>query len=95
MDPATAERLSQISREIQNIEAEKARGQETLAAFWEHLPPFDPAVVAAAMQQIVDRISGLENRRRALCREQEDLIIQAAAPNPPPPPPPPPQSSEK
>ncbi|KAG4936292.1 hypothetical protein JHK84_035226 [Glycine max] len=74
MDPATAERLSQIDQEIQNIDTEKAQRQQTLAAFWEHLPPIDPALVAAAMQRILDRIRGLEERRRALLQEQRDLI---------------------
>jgi hypothetical protein len=87
MDPATVERLSQIAQEIQNIDTEKAQRQETLAAFWEHLPPIDPAVVAAAMHQILDRIRGLEDRRRALRLEQEELIVRAAAANPPPNPP--------
>lgn len=52
MDPATAERLSQIDQEIQNIDTEKAQRQQTLAAFWEHLPPIDPEVVAKLMQEL-------------------------------------------
>ena len=78
MDPAPAERLSQIDQAIQNIETEKAQRQQTLAAFWEHLPPIDPALVAAAMQRILDRIRGLEERRRALLPEQRDLIVRGA-----------------
>lgn len=78
MDPATVERLSQIAQEIQNIDTEKAQRQETLAAFWEHLPPIDPAVVAAAMHQILDHIRGLEDRFFFL-QERESLIIRAAS----------------
>lgn len=78
MDPATAERLSQIDQEIQNIDTEKAQRQQNLAAFWEHLPPIDPARVAAAMQRILDRIRGLEERRRGLLQEQRDLIVRGA-----------------
>ncbi|KAI4297989.1 hypothetical protein L6164_037843 [Bauhinia variegata] len=81
MDPATAERLSQIDQEIQNIDTEKAQRQQTLDAFWEHLPPIDPALVAAAMQRIRDRISALEDRKRALIQEQEDLIVHALTRN--------------
>lgn len=84
MDPATAERLSQIDQEIQNIDTEKAQRQQTLAAFWEHLPPIDPEVVAKFMQELRDRIRALEDRKRALLLEQEELIVRAAAPpNPP------------
>lgn len=79
MDPDTAERLSQIAQEIQNIDTEKAQRQETLAAFWEHLPPIDPAVVAAAMHQILDHIRVLEDRRRALIQERESLILGVAS----------------
>lgn len=85
MDPATAERLSQIDQEIQNIDTEKAERQQTLAAFWEHLPPIDPEVVAKFMQELRDRIRGLEDRKQALLLEQQELIVGAA--NPPPNPP--------
>lgn len=78
MDPATAERLYQIDQEIENIDTDKAQRQQTLANFWEHLPPIDPAVVAAAMHQILDRIRGLEDRKRALLQEQKDLILRGA-----------------
>ncbi|RDY14268.1 hypothetical protein CR513_00682, partial [Mucuna pruriens] len=87
MDPATAERLSQIEKEIQNIDTEKAQRQQTLAAFWEHLPPIDPEVVAKFMQELRDRIRALEDRKRALLLEQEELIVRAADAAPPPHPP--------
>lgn len=88
MDLETAERLSQIDQEIQNIDTEKAQRQQTLAAFWEHLPPIEEALVAAAMQRILDRIRGLEDRKQALLLEQRELIVgAAAAANPPPNPP--------
>ncbi|KAK9723709.1 hypothetical protein RND81_05G019600 [Saponaria officinalis] len=51
------------------------RRQQTLAAFWEHLPPIDPALVAAAMQRIRDRISALEDRKRAILQEDKYLIV--------------------
>lgn len=60
---------------IQAVENEKEQRQQTLV--WEHLPPIDPALVAAAMQRIRDRISVLEDRKRALLQEQEDLIVGA------------------
>ncbi|OIT00187.1 hypothetical protein A4A49_62219 [Nicotiana attenuata] len=70
-------RLATIQESIQAVENEKEQRQQTLAAFWEHLPPIDPALVAAAMQRIRDRISVLEDRKRALLQEQEDLIVGA------------------
>jgi len=70
-------RLATIQESIQAVENEKEQRQQTLAAFWEHLPPIDPALVAAAMQWIRDRISVLEDRKRALLQEQEDLIVGA------------------
>lgn len=78
MDPATAARMSQIDQEIQHIENEKLQRQQTLAAFWEHMPPLDPEVVAKWIQEIRDRIRGLEDRKRALLREQQDLIVTEA-----------------
>ena len=84
MDPATAERLSQIDQEIQNIDTEKAQRQQTLAAFWEHLPPIDPEVVAKFMQELRNHIRALEDRKRALLLEQEELIVRAADAAPPP-----------
>ncbi|CAN0909634.1 hypothetical protein LINGRAHAP2_LOCUS25885, partial [Linum grandiflorum] len=59
-------RLSQINQEILLIENEKVEQQQTLAAFWEHLPPIDPEVVARRMQFLRDRILNLENQKRAL-----------------------------
>ena len=70
-------RLATIQESIQAVENEKEQRQQTLAAFWEHLPPIDPALVAAAMQRIRDCISVLEHRKRALLQEQEDLIVGA------------------
>ncbi|WCJ27402.1 hypothetical protein M5689_009148 [Euphorbia peplus] len=83
MDPATVERLSQINQEIFLIENEKAERQQTMAAFWEHLPPIDPEVVARRMQFLQYRIRALEDRKRALLLEQEELIVRAAATAPP------------
>ncbi|KAH7565460.1 hypothetical protein JRO89_XS09G0211700 [Xanthoceras sorbifolium] len=75
MEPLiTVERLSQINQEIQRIDNEKQQREQTLAAFWEHLPPIDPKVVAKAMQELQDRIRALEDRKQALLQELQSLI---------------------
>ena len=76
-----AERLSQINQEIQNVENEKLQDERLLGLFWEHPPALDPEVVGRAMQQIRDRISGLEDRRRALLEEKQALIVEGAIRN--------------
>lgn len=45
------------------------------------MPAIDPEVVAKAMQQIRDRIRGLEDRKGLL--EQQELLVRAARPDPP------------
>ncbi|TXG46211.1 hypothetical protein EZV62_028242 [Acer yangbiense] len=79
--PVTVERLSQINQEILRIDNEKQQREQTLAAFWEHLPPIDPEVVAKAMQELRDRIRALEDRKRALLQEQQSLIVEGAISN--------------
>ncbi|CAI0401007.1 unnamed protein product [Linum tenue] len=76
-----AERLSQINHEIQNVENEKLQDECLLGLFWEHPPALDPEVIGRAMQQIRDRISGLEDRRRALLEEKQALIVEGAIRN--------------
>ncbi|KAL5755750.1 hypothetical protein ACOSP7_020164 [Xanthoceras sorbifolium] len=79
--PITVERLSQINQEILRIDNEKQQREQTLAAFWEHLPPIDPKVVAKAMQELQDRIRALEDRKQALLQEQQSLIVEEAISN--------------
>ncbi|OIT33984.1 hypothetical protein A4A49_54235 [Nicotiana attenuata] len=55
-------RLATIQESFQAVENEKEQMQQTLAAFWKHLPPIDHAL-------------GLEDRKRAFFQEQEDLIM--------------------
>jgi hypothetical protein len=76
-----AERLYQINQEIPNVENEKLQHEDLLGLFWEHLPALDPEAVGRAMQGIRDRISGLENRRRALLEEKQALIVEGAIRN--------------
>jgi hypothetical protein len=79
MDPATAERLSQINQAIQNVENAKREQQQTLAAFFEHVPAADQEQVKQRIQQLLNGIRTLEERRRTLIREQEFLIVGAAS----------------
>jgi hypothetical protein len=76
-----AERLYQINQEINNVENEKLEHENLLGLFWEHLPPLDPEDIGRAMQGIRDRISGLENRRRALLEEKQALIVEGVIMN--------------
>lgn len=86
MEPATIVRLTQIEGEVRRIEEEKGRQEFRLGLFWEHPPALDPEIVGQAMQRIRDRIRGLEDRKRALLLERQELVVAAAA-NPPPNPP--------
>ncbi|KAK2995437.1 hypothetical protein RJ640_029069 [Escallonia rubra] len=76
MDPAL--RLSLIPQEISQAEREKVECERLLGLFWEHPPALNPEAVGRAMQQIRDRIRGLEDRKRALLEEQRRLIVQGA-----------------
>ena len=71
-------RLATIQQEIGLVENEKLQQEQRLGLFWEHPPALDPEVVGKMMQVTRDRIRGLEDRRRALLAEQQELIIRAA-----------------
>jgi hypothetical protein len=77
-NPNGIDRLSLISNEIAQVEEAKLYWEQRLGLFWEHLPALDPEVIGQAMQQIRDRIRGLEARKSALVQEQQALIVQAA-----------------
>ncbi|KAL2896737.1 Apolipoprotein N-acyltransferase [Bienertia sinuspersici] len=49
-----------------------------LGLFWEHPPALDPEDVGRRMQCLWDRINTLEDRKRALLNEEQDLIVQAS-----------------
>lgn len=40
--PVTTLTLSQIEQAIHHVENAKLQQEQTLAAFWEHMPPVDP-----------------------------------------------------
>jgi ABC-type histidine transport system ATPase subunit len=71
-------RLATIQQEIGLVENEKLQQEQRLGLFWEHPPALDPEVVGKMMQVTRDRIRGLEDRRRALLAEQQELIVRAA-----------------
>ncbi|CAN1191502.1 hypothetical protein LINPERPRIM_LOCUS44619 [Linum perenne] len=77
MDPAL--RLSLIPQEISQAEEEKLECEQLLGLIWEHPPAINPEAIARVMQQIRDRIRGLEDRKRALLEEQRQLILQGAS----------------
>lgn len=80
MDIAIAKRLSAIQQEIQTVETEKLQQEQMLGLIWEHPPAIDPEIVGRVMQQIRDRIRGLEERKRVLLEEEQALIVQAVTP---------------
>ncbi|KAK9741123.1 hypothetical protein RND81_03G083400 [Saponaria officinalis] len=73
-----AERLATIQNEIRQVENQKLQCERMLGLFWEHPPALDPEDVGRRMQFLRDRISALEDRKRALLDEEQDLIVQAA-----------------
>lgn len=73
-----SERLATIQNEVRLAENQKLQCEQTLGLFWEHLPPIDPEVLARRMPFLRDRIRALEDRKRALLNEEQDLIVQAA-----------------
>lgn len=75
MDIAT--RLERIEQEIRQAENEKLQREQTLAAFWEHMPAIDPTLIRDRMLSLQNQIRSLENRKRALLKEQQSLIVQA------------------
>lgn len=77
--PVTTLTLFQIEQAIINVENEKLQQEQTLAAFWEHMPPVEEEVLVKRIQELRDVIRALEERRRALIRERELLLIRAAS----------------
>lgn len=73
-----AARLAIIPQEIQNIENEKLELEQTLGAFWEHIPPIDPDIIRNHMLRLWNEIRILSNRKKALLEEQQSLIVAAA-----------------
>lgn len=72
-----ASRLERIHLSIKNVENEKLQREQTLHAFWEHMPPIDPVIIRDHMLFLQNEIRSLENRKRALLEEQEELIVRA------------------
>ena len=72
--------LSAIQQEIQTVETEKLQQERMLGLIWEHPPAIDPEIVGRVMQEIRDRIRGLEERKRVLLEEEQALIVQAVTP---------------
>ncbi|CAK8542775.1 unnamed protein product [Lathyrus sativus] len=80
MDPlVTTLTLFQIEQAIINVENAKLQQEQTLAAFWEHMPPVEEEVLVKRIQELRDHIRALEEQRRVLIRERELLLIRAAS----------------
>lgn len=79
-----AERLSRIHQEIQNVENEKLQREQMLGLFWEHMPAIDPNLIRDHMLAIRNQIQALENRKRALLLQQQELIVHLAVTRDPP-----------
>jgi len=77
--PLTTLTLFQIELDILNVENEKLLQEQTLVAFWEHMPPVEEEVLVRQIQELWDNIHALESRRRALIQEGELLLIRAAS----------------
>lgn len=77
--PVTTLTLFQIEQAIINVENEKFKQEQILAAFWEHVPPVEEEVLVRRIQELRDRIRLLEEQRRALIRERDLLLIRAAS----------------
>lgn len=72
-------RLERIEQEIRQVENEKLQREQMLAAFWEHMPAIDPNLIRDRMLFLKNEIRSLENRKRALLEEQQELIVRAVA----------------
>lgn len=77
MDMDIHARLERIPQEISQVEEEKLEWEQMLGAFWEHMPPIDPTLIRDRMLFIQNKIRSLENRKRALLEEQQELIVRA------------------
>lgn len=72
-------RLERMKQEICQVENEKLQREQMLGAFWEHMPAIDPILIRSRMLFIQNEIRYLENRKRALLEEQQELIVRAVA----------------
>lgn len=72
-----AGRLERIEQEIRQVEDAKLQREQMLGAFWEHMPAVDPSLIRERMLCIQKKIRSLENRKRALLEEQQELIVRA------------------
>lgn len=72
-------RLERIEQEIRQVENEKLQREQMLGAFWEHMPAIDPILIRDRMLFLQNEIRSLENRKRALLEEQQELIVRAVA----------------
>lgn len=72
-----ARRLERIEQEIRQVENEKLQREQMLGAFWEHMPAIDPILIRDRMLFLQNEIRSLENRKRALLEEQQELIVRA------------------
>lgn len=72
-----ASRLARIEQEIRQVENEKLQREQTLGAFWEHMPTIDPIIIRDRMLFLQSEIRSLENRKRALLEEQQELLVRA------------------
>nr|DAD25603.1 TPA_asm: hypothetical protein HUJ06_027067 [Nelumbo nucifera] len=72
-----ARRLERIEQEIRQVENEKLQREQMLGAFWEHMPALDPILIRDRMLFLQNEIRSLENRKRALLEEQQELIVRA------------------
>lgn len=70
-------RLERIEQEIRQVENEKLQREQTLNAFWEHMPAIDPILIRDRMLFLQNEIRSLENRKRALLEERQELIVRA------------------
>ncbi|KAG8391166.1 hypothetical protein BUALT_Bualt01G0159500 [Buddleja alternifolia] len=73
--PMYEQGLILLHQEIQTVENEKLQPEQTLVAFWEHMPPIDPVLIREHMLHLQNEISFLENRKRELLEEQQQLIL--------------------
>ncbi|GKV53570.1 hypothetical protein SLA2020_380160 [Shorea laevis] len=72
-----ANRLESIEQEIRQVENEKLQCEQRLGLFWEHFPAIDPIIIQSHMLSLKNQIRSLENRKRALLKEQQELIVRA------------------
>lgn len=64
--PVTTLTLFQIEQAIINVENAELQQEQTLAAFWEHMPPVEEEVLLKRIQELQDHIRALEEQRRVL-----------------------------